>query len=242
MRIEKELDAMAISRKDSDLLSWARNFDQRVSSAPGDYGLDASQAAQFHDAYVAYLASYQVVSEAQARGARDPAWTSAKEQAKAELLQIGRELYSFVQSSRSVPDDKKQSVGVRVKKTNPTAVPRPTEAPQIDILMSRGRTVSILLHRAESLRRARPEGTIGAAVFSYIGQTPPASLSDWTFEFNTSKTTLNVSFPGDVPSGATVWFTAFWFNSRKQSGPTSAPTSTNLPGGAVSMPQMLRAA
>jgi hypothetical protein len=36
-----------------------------------------------------------------------------------------------------------------------------------------------------------------------------------------------------VASGATVWFTAFYFNNRKQSGPASAAISTTIGAGST---------
>ena len=56
-----------------------------------------------------------------------------------------------------------------------------------------------------------------------MGATPPAELSAWKFEGNTGRTTIDVLFPTSVASGATVWFTAFWFNPRKQQGPACDP-------------------
>src|SRR5258706_406301 len=57
--------------------------------------------------------------------------------------------------------------------------------------------------------------------------------ADWTFQGNTPRTSMNVTFPGATPAGAKVWFTAFWFNPRKQSGPAATPLGINLPGGAA---------
>jgi hypothetical protein len=76
---------------------------------------------------------------------------------------------------------------------------------------------------------------IGAAVFSFVGATPPADLSAWKFEGNTGRTRIDVALPSGVANGATVWFIARWFNPRKQNGPVGDPVSANLPGGSVSM-------
>jgi hypothetical protein len=71
----------------------------------------------------------------------------------------------------------------------------------------------------------------GAAVFTYVGATPPADTSDWTFVGNTARTSFDVELPATMPAGATMWITAFWFNPRKQSGPAATPTSVGNPGG-----------
>ena len=38
-----------------------------------------------------------------------------------------------------------------------------------------------------------------------------------------------------IAFGALIWFTAFWSNSKLQTGPHSDPVSINIPGGGVSM-------
>jgi hypothetical protein len=41
---------------------------------------------------------------------------------------------------------------------------------------------------------------------------------------------VDVVFPSADP-GAKVWFTAYWFNERKQRGPAATPAGINIPGG-----------
>ena len=56
---------------------------------------------------------------------------------------------------------------------------------------------------------------------------------EWTFEGVASKTMIDITFPAGTAAGAKVWFTAFWFNSRKQNGPAASPVTTNVPGNAA---------
>ncbi len=56
--------------------------------------------------------------------------------------------------------------------------------------------------------------------------------SEWTFEGVASKTILDVTFPAGTAAGAKAWFTAFWFNSRKQNGPAASPVSRTSPAAA----------
>jgi hypothetical protein len=88
---------------------------------------------------------------------------------------------------------------------------------------------------AGSKARGKPTGVIGASIFSFIGDVAPTDLSQWTFQGNTGKTQVNVDIPNTTAKGATVWFTAFWFNGAKYSGPMTAPISTTVQGGSVSM-------
>ena len=102
----------------------------------------------------------------------------------------------------------------------------------IDILSVRGNTVSLRLHEGgDSTRRGKPVGVNGAALYSFVGAVPPTDERDWTFEGLTSRVKADITFPGGVPPGSQVWFTAFWFNQRKQNGPAATPVTTNLQGG-----------
>lgn len=137
-----------------------------------------------------------------------------------------------MQANPSVTGQQKSSLGLTVRDVEPTPINPPADAPTLDVLSAVGRSVKVRLHdSANPTRRGKPAGVAGASLFTCVGATPPADISGWTFQGNTSRTTADVQFPAEVPAGATVWLTAFWFNPRAQNGPTCAPVSTNLPGG-----------
>jgi hypothetical protein len=48
---------------------------------------------------------------------------------------------------------------------------------------------------------------------------------------NTSKTTVEVDMPAGVPANSVVWFSAMWFNQRKQTSTPATPVSTVIGGG-----------
>ena len=52
-------------------------------------------------------------------------------------------------------------------------------------------------------------------------------------EGNSGRTRIDITFPSGITPGSKVWFTAFWFNEKKQAGPTTTPVGTNIPGGAA---------
>ena len=97
-------------------------------------------------------------------------------------------------------------------------------------------TASIRLRDANGARRGKAALTSGALVFSFVGNEPPSDLGRWKFEQSTGRVTkIDVAFDHALPGGTKVWFTAFWFNGRKQNGPPSAPVGTNLPGVSVAL-------
>jgi hypothetical protein len=95
----------------------------------------------------------------------------------------------------------------------------------------------VRIHRDTGTRRGKPPGVAGANVYSHVGPTPPVSLNDWTLEGHASRTNkVEIVLPADVAGGSTVWVCASWYNPRGMAGATSAPVSTNIPGGVISMP------
>lgn len=223
---------MAIPTKDSLLVAWGANFDAKATALPATYGLSAAQALSFRTPYLAFVAAYNAISTAEAAGTRSKLLTQNKDNAKHALLLIGRQLYGFIQDNAAVTSGNKEDIGVVVKKTSPTPVPVPSEAPEIDILSTSGNTVRIRLHGADSARRGKPPGVSGAAIYSFVGASAPTEESAWNFEGITGKTEQDVTFAGAAP-GARVWFTAFWFNNRKENGPAAAPVGCNIPGNAA---------
>ncbi len=103
------------------------------------------------------------------------------------------------------------------------------------MLATDGHTVKLRLRPPSAERRGRPEGVAGAAIFSCVSPTVPTTSEQWKWEGNTSKVTEIIEFPNSTPAGATVWFTAVWFNRKNETGPNATPLSANLPGGAASI-------
>ena len=77
-------------------------------------------------------------------------------------------------------------------------------------------------------------GVASATSPSFAGATPLASVGQWKFEGNASKTVMDVTFPDTVAPGTLVWFAAFWSSGKDQSGSVSDPISTYLQYGSVS--------
>lgn len=225
---------MAIPTKDSLLVAWSSNFDTKVTANPATYTLSAGQATSFHTVNTAFVSAYNAVATAKAAGQRSKPLTATKDAAKAALLAVGRMLYSIVQDATSVSAANKEDVGVVVKKVHPTPIPAPSDAPGMTILATIGNTVKLRLFDAtDTAKRGKPAGVNGAALFSFVGTSAPTSEDDWNFEGITGKTIVDIVFASSTAPGAKVWFTARWFNERKQNGPAAEAIGTNIPGGAA---------
>jgi hypothetical protein len=191
-------------------------------------GLTAAQAT----AYAALHSSFETAMAAIAPGERTKSLVAAKNAARSALKSSASLLAKIIQG-QNVSDAQKIELGLNVRSA-PTPIPPPADAPGITVLATVGNTVKIRLFDAvDSANRGRPKGTDGASVFSFVGAAAPTEESDWRFEGVASRTKLDVTFPEATAPGAKVWFTAFWFNERKQRGPAATPVGVNIPGGAA---------
>jgi hypothetical protein len=217
--------------READLLNWSLNFKTKITAAPTTYGLVAGQATTYgtlHDAFnTAYIAAVNDASNSSSA-------IVAKNTAKTALIANARLLARIVQAAPAVTNAQKSDLGLTVRDTGPSPIPPPASAPDIDIISATGNTVRIRLHDPSNpTRRGKPAGVDGAAIFSFVGATAPDEQSDWKFEGNITRTSVDVVFPSGTAAGAKVWFTAFWFNERKQNGPAATPVGINIPGGAA---------
>jgi hypothetical protein len=224
-----------IPSRESDLVTWSTNFNAKIVAAPTSYGLVAAQATAYTALHNAFVTAYNV---ANAPLTRSPVNIEAKNTAKSNLIDGSggiRVLAALVQAYPSITDAQLRELGLTVRDREPSPIPPPRVAPEMDFIPTGTRTIRIRLHNETTLRKKKPDGVKGATVFYHVGATAPAELTDWTFHENTTKTVLDVDLPADVAAGSQVWFTAFWFNPRAQSGPAATPQSTFVQYGGLSM-------
>ncbi|MCC6422985.1 MAG: hypothetical protein IT447_05855 [Phycisphaerales bacterium] len=210
-----------LPESDSGLRDWAANFDTLINAAPVTYGLSISQATSYGEKRSAYATALTAATDPSTRG---DATILAKNIAKLSLIAISRELGQFVRSNPIVTDAQRQALGLNIRAQR-APIPAPTEAPQMDILSISGRTVSIRLHKQGS-GRGKPTGVAGARLFSFVGETAPQDLRDWTFEGTDSRTKFSITLAADIPTGSRVWLTACWFNPMQECGPSCEPINT----------------
>jgi hypothetical protein len=223
--------------RDAALLAWSLNFSTLINESAASYGLSVPLAT----AYAALHLAFATAMEAVEPGIRNKSAVFVKNAARSNVKKTAGLLARLVGGTATVSDAQKATLGLNVR-GKPTRVPAPAFAPGVSILSVRGFSAILRLYDTQAIgKRARPTGVSGASVFTHAGPTAPTSMADWNFQGNTGRTRMELHFPSTLPAGATVWFTACWFNPRKQSGPASAPVSANLPGGAV-MSMMTRIA
>ena len=216
-------------KKDSELVTGSAVFAAAIAATPVVFGLVAAQATAYGVLDTAFATDYATANEP---ATRTKSAVAAKNQSRKNLVAGATQLADYIIRNPAVSNAQLIDLGLDPR-TERTPVPPPTGSPSIDFKAVDGRIVTLRLHGRTG--RGKPAGVAGVAIFSHVGATPPASISDWKFEGNAGRTTVAVAFDDSVPAGSLVWFTAFWFNNRKQSGPACDPVSINIAGGGVSM-------
>lgn len=217
--------------RENDLLEWSDNFSALITATPTIYGLTAAQASAFDALNSAWRSAYETANRPTTNS---QASTIAKNQAKLEMLRGTNgawELVDIVQNFPGTTDAMRGDLGLRLKNP-PTPIPAPANAPVLAIVATLNRVVKMTLRDSkEQNRRGKPEGVDGATIVYHVGPSAPLDPSQWVFAMNTSKTTVDVDLPAGVPANSQVWFTAMWFNQRKQTSPPATPQSTVIGGG-----------
>jgi hypothetical protein len=92
--------------------------------------------------------------------------------------------------------------------------------------------------------RSKAPGARGADIYSYVGEQPPTDPRAYHYERFASRTALQITFPNNIPSGATVWLSARWVSARGETSVGSAPIRFTLQGGPIlaAAPDLVRAA
>ena len=217
-------------RKDIDLLNWSINFDAKITATPETFGLTAAQATAYNVLHSAYASAYAAANNP---NTNSKTTIGNKNNAREALLYNSGgawQLVNIVQAFPGTTNDMRNELGLRIRDAEPTPVPAPPTAPDLSIVSTVGRTLTVRLRDQENPdRRGKPDGADGATVLYFVGDdTPPNDPAVWTFAANTSRTLFDVEIPVAVPAGSKVWLAAFWFNQRKESSPTSAFEFTRI--------------
>ena len=219
---------MAISTKDSDLVSFGTNFSTRITASPSTWHLLAADATQYSTLLAAYVAAYTANRSSQESKNRSSALAAAKDLAKAQFLSDARSLYSRVQADPTVADADKLLLCITIRST-PVPTPIPVVSPQVDIVAVIGRTVKVRIHDAAGDgKRFKPPGVKGAAICTHVGPTGPTDPSAYQWQGNTTRSIVDLPFADDLAPGTVVWITALYFNERQQNGPACDPVSATL--------------
>lgn len=210
------------------------------ADAPG-LGLTGEQALEYGVIDAALQSAFLAATTP---STRSPVAVAYKNAAMKAMQRSATRLSIIIRATPSVTDAQLISLGLlpRPRRTRRHA---PDAAPLVRVRSVIGRVVHIrVCDKDSSSGRSKPFGARGVEIFSYVGEESPADARDYHFEHFTGRTTTQIIFPNDVPSGATAWLSARWISARGETSIASVPLGFTIQGGAISAaaPLALRAA
>lgn len=181
---------------DKSLAPYATNWATRIETGYATFGLSAEQAAAYMAVYTPWNTAYQTMVAARESGIRAKDQTSAKDAAKYALLLVLRELYAFVQASRTVSDANKDLLGVKIRSKHGSPTPPPGAVTGFYAKLNGNGSLTI------GWKSANPRGTqgtiyqvwrkIGNGDFEYVGGTGSKHFVDTSIPPGTTSVTYQI--------------------------------------------------
>jgi hypothetical protein len=206
---------------------FCTEFGAKIATDFAQYGLNKTEADDYQTTLQRFLEAYAVVQD---RDTRTSPKIIAKNDAKRHLINSTRSLVDVIQSWPQMTNEKRESLGIPLRKKSRKPRPAPTTSPFMMATLLPNRKVQVVLQKSETIK-GKPANAAGANIFVAFGDEPPVAESGWKFETGTTKTKVIIPFQGE--DAERVWITAFWFNAKQESGEPCAPVSVNLPAANV---------
>jgi hypothetical protein len=210
-----------IPSREAELLTWSVNFFAKVQAAPTDYGLTIADVTELTPLMTAFTDAYQAATDP---ATRTKVTVADKDVAKVALVAELRLLARKVQADPAVTAGQKTELGLPVHDLAPTPVPVPATKPVLELAGEDiCRHTVRLFDEATPTSRAKPQGSAGAQVFTFIaanGENPPIELDQWTLRGLATRSEFEVVYPG-ADAGKKAYIAARWFNSKGEVGPRS---------------------
>lgn len=215
-----------LPRRSAQMVTWSRNFDSVLNAQYESYGISQQVAELYSQLHAAFAEAFQRANDSSTNG--DTAML-VKRETEAAARDYARKIGGQIRANPDVSDEQRVILGLRPRRKKPTKPQLPFKPPNLFMKHSAGRTVTIHLRDPESpASRGMPKSAAQAMLYTYVGDTPPATLRAWRLAFSKSRATFKYTFSAKIPAGATVWFTAHWNTRTGQAGMAAAPVSTHV--------------
>lgn len=209
---------------EAEFRAWLKNFLDFANANLAALGLVAADTAPIAAAAVTVDTALadSVAAQAAAKAA-----VETKQAAIDAAKALVRPLAQRIQSSNTVLDSHRHSLGLNVRSTTRTAVAVPTTRPvaTIDTSQRLQHTISFVDEQTPGNRK-KPDGVMGCEVWIKIG-TPPTDPSELTYLATDTKTPYTAVFDG-ADAGKLVSYMLRWVNRRGERGPWSQTVSATI--------------
>jgi len=213
-----------LPRRESNLVTWTRNFTARLVSDPVGFGIPPAMAAQYMAVNDAFLEAYIIANR---KSTRTGLAVLEKNEAMATLRAEARKLSRIIKANDAITNTQRKVLGLSLRDGGGRSprIPRPAEPPRVIVEGKVNNVMTIRVCGPHGTKRSKPEGVAGARLYTFVGEEPPESGADFTFRGTTTRTRTTISFPAALPAGTKVWIAACWYNPRGETGPICTPIS-----------------
>lgn len=221
-----------VPAEESKLVPFTNNFAEQLTAHAVAVGLTSGDATSFAALNTAWVESY---ATATAPSTRTKEAITAKRLAKKACVSALRVLSKRIQSFPGTTDMLRDAFGLPIYKTR-TPIGVPEEIPTAEVVERVGTKVVLQLHAPDG-KRTLPKGVDGMRVYSFVGETPPDTVTGWFEEGQITTSRVELNFDASLPPGTKVWISAAYYNPRGQLGEGCSPVSTFLAGGSMALQQ-----
>jgi hypothetical protein len=117
-----------------------------------------------------------------------------------------------------VSDEDRLTMGIPIYSKKPAPAPVPASFPVVEIDTSHTRQLTLRLRNAETGKRAKPKGALGAELRWHVGDAPPESVENFSRSMMVTHGSHTFSFDHEQ-RGKPLYFCLRWQNTRGQNGP-----------------------
>jgi hypothetical protein len=215
--------------KQADVVNGSANFAAMIAQNPSILGLTTQQATNYG---VLDTVLQSAFSTAMAPETRTPVTIQQKNIALKDVRDMAVDLARIVYATPSVSDAQLISLGLLPRPTY-GPVPVAMTPPFVEVISVMGRLVKIRIHSAAPDESRKPNGSIGAQVYTFVGPDAPTDPTQYQFQGIATRGICEISFPNSVASGATAWIAAAWISRRGIAGVACTPVPVTIQGGPV---------
>lgn len=218
-----------IPSKQADLVTWADNFSDLITAAPGTYGLIAADAAAISGVVNTYLTAYALALN---NTTRTPVTVAAKDTAQINMLDLVRQYAVTISLNAGVLTADKIAVGVNPRTSTPTPIATPATSPVLSI--TNALPLQHVLRFRDELAspsvKAKPYGVTQIQIYGQVSPTiiyDPAAIA---FKQIATKSPFLVTWDsGDA--GKIAYYAARWQTRSGLVGPWSTVQAFTVANG-----------
>lgn len=188
-----------------------------IVANPGNYSLTSAQVTNLQTKSTAFGAAY---ADYIAKGNAAAAATVTKVDARDDLEEAIREINTLIQADSTVTDAAKEAAGFPVHKEGRTPSPVPGTRPQLSIDNSQRCCQTVHFRDEGSTNRAKPAGVKACELYVFVGTAPPASLSEFRFVTQDSRSPYLLTYDS-ADAGKNAYWIGRWINPTGEAGPWS---------------------